>query len=569
MTFKEFYIEGKKVKELFIDGKQVKFADDDILHQIANSVVGGEAYYVEGDEQWVRFTATSKQEFIQLSEFYLYDEFGNRINLNLTPQESLADKNTCWANFPSWSTQSVQYLFDNNADTKWGIAEKSSVVTMHLGNGHKIASYNLRSGNDTAVYPERAVVSWKLEWSSDRTNWITLDEKTSSDTAGDPALVNNKRLYNNGNPYRISPTYSRSGDLVVKFSDTTTIGSLTIPNCEGIESLTTKALIVAGGGSGGSSYLTNNRAGGGGAGGLSEIDIENIEVGEWEIDVGVGGVNNTNGGDTSLSLPTQTFTVDGGGYGGYWSTEAPSNGGSGGGGIWGSNGGTGIEGQGHNGGAGNYDNAGGGGGGAGDNGFSGSSTEKGLGGCGVQSNIDGELKWYAAGGSGAASNVSQNGIGGKGQAGVQGSCTSGVDGTGSGGGSGYNAGRGGSGICILRFGINQEEPHDSYIELSTPLATMDFALYSDNSTETRYVDNPMADTAQVFMYTKPTGIWEYCTIDHIGTPQEYKVDMGPNFNKTIQSHLELNNGESYSGIDFNLPGFSPVGYTIVFHPAVK
>lgn len=626
----------------------VRLKKKTLLERIRDSVQNGESYYVEGDEQWVRFTATSNQEFIQLSEFYLYDEFGNRINLNLTPQESLADKNTCWANFPSWSTQSVQYLFDSNDDTKWGITEKSSVVTMHLGNGHKIASYNLRSGNDTSAYPERAVVSWKLEWSSDGTNWITLDEKTSSDTAGDPALVNNKMLYNNGNPYRISPKYSRSSELVVKFTDTTNNGSVFVPSNKGLDC---DYLVVGGGGAGGGSYLTNNRSGGGGAGGLLESTLIPV-TGTYSTVVGIGAQSDkTNGSDSSISLPDNNSIVAvGGGCGGYWSTEIPHNGGSGGGGIWGSVGGkaiaivpeqyfklvithrvagvdtdtdTGIEIgelsmfdasdtrvnaglvrttdldepnsfkviiappcaegtpetvekifdgqfggqsklfwnfarsdfgktiatdkrpiiimrltnksavvsyniasgqanlperiitgwelyyssnnvnwtlvdkhlpdeieqdpivinhtsqynfnwyhsggtnvnnptfkysidtdaiQGHNGGAGNWDTAGGGGGGAGSKGYDGSSSLKGQGGEGIQSNITGETKWYAAGGSGAASNVSVNGIGGKGQAGVQGAATAGVNGTGSGGGGGSNLpGKGGSGIVALHF----------------------------------------------------------------------------------------------------------------------
>ena len=237
------------------------------------------------------------------------------------------------------------------------------------------------------------------------------------------------------------------GDLVLVYTNTAAAGSFTLSR-----DTTARVLVVGGGGGGGGSYLTSSRTGGGGAGGLIETNAVSLAAGTYTVTVGAGGAANANGGDSSISLAGEALvTAIGGGYGGYWSTVAPSNGGSGGGGIYEHGGGAGTEGQGHAGGASSYENGGGGGGGAGREGYAGGAAEMGLGGDGVQSDITGELAWYAAGGSGGASNVSQNGIGGKGQAGVAGAATAGANGTGSGGGAGHPAGRGGSGIVVIRI----------------------------------------------------------------------------------------------------------------------
>jgi hypothetical protein len=81
---------------------------------------------------------------------------------------------------------------------------------------------------------------------------------------------------------------------------------------------------------------------------------------------------------------------------------------------------------------------------------------------GIQSDISGELRWYAAGGQGGTNGTGtvlrRNGIGGGGSSGAT-LATSGTNGTGSGGGGSQEtsgrrqAGHGGSGIIIMLFSL--------------------------------------------------------------------------------------------------------------------
>lgn len=248
-------------------------------------------------------------------------------------------------------------------------------------------------------------------------------------------------------------------------------------------------LVVAGGGGGGSPS-TNSGTGGGGAGGLlTNVGSSplSLTADTYTITVGDGGLQNTNGGDSSLDT---LFTATGGGRGGYGGTTLLRTGGNGASGGGGSGtfasgvfiGGTGIVGQGFDGGDSQNSSSsadvqvGGGGGGASEVGGDASGAPStgiaGDGGDGLEININGTPTYYAGGGGGGkrTSTGGSAGIGGLGGGGNGGAnAVNGGDGTpntgGGGGGVGpsaTSAGIGGSGVIIIKYQI--DEPGDYEVE---------------------------------------------------------------------------------------------------------
>jgi len=262
----------------------------------------------------------------------------------------------------------------------------------------------------------------------------------------------------------------------------TSSGTLIVPAAKtGVD-----VLIVAGGGGGGGRY----NSGGGGAGGMLEYTNQTFN-GNHTVTVGSGGAGGahdnrgTQGGSSSISGPSGSWTTAvGGGGGGGWNTNGEGGDGGSGGGASGyqtgnTSQGSGTSGQGTDGGRGASYGAGGGGGktatshptGGGQNG---TNTQGGDGGPGKQW-LNGTT--YAGGGGGSDYGTSGGqGVGGAGGGGTGGShgngningagTLEGTDGTantggGGGGASGYGAandtspmaigGNGGSGIVIFRY----------------------------------------------------------------------------------------------------------------------
>ena len=264
-------------------------------------------------------------------------------------------------------------------------------------------------------------------------------------------------------------------DLILTYTDTSAPGSLTLP-----EEWSTRYLVVGGGGAGGTvkpaDYLAKGQGGGGGAGGFLTNTV-NLAAQTYSISVGAGGtpaadqsaaVSGGDGGGSSITISSSSTTIAnalGGGGGG--AQTVGRDGGSGGGGSPSATGtagrkagGSGVSGQGSNGGAGNNATFAAGGGGAGAKGKNTSSSASGAGGAGLQSDITGELKYYAGGGGGgrgSGSTATSGGLGGggAGSPGTNGaSATPGEDETGGGGGGGghYSTGAaGGSGIVVIRL----------------------------------------------------------------------------------------------------------------------
>ena len=266
-------------------------------------------------------------------------------------------------------------------------------------------------------------------------------------------------------------------DIIHIFTNTAT-SSLTVPNTSKILSGTGRILVVGGGGGGGADC-----GGGGGAGGLIYLENQTFSAGSISVTVGAGGAavnkaDNTPGKDGSNSAITiagTTYTANGGGGGGCYPGSAGRPGGSGGGGSCSKNPGESNQptpGVGLKGGT-SGGNLGGGGGGAGGVGGATNGNNAGAGGAGLQYDISGEPRWYAAGGGGGAQDGAYgeggSGIGGRGGKNAAGlySGEAGTPGTGSGGGgacggtnSGQKGAAGGSGVVIVRYTVDLRQYFD-------------------------------------------------------------------------------------------------------------
>ena len=232
-------------------------------------------------------------------------------------------------------------------------------------------------------------------------------------------------------------------------------------------------LVIAGGGSGGGGAAGSGGAGG--AGGYLSSSLSSVESGSsFTITIGAGSATaalNTKGGagsdSTIAGSSISTITANGGGLGGYDSSNAGGDGGSGGGGSTNngsfSTGGSGTAGQGNDGGDGAsltiLQWAAGGGGGAGSAGETAEGNNNaGEGGSGLTSKITGTAVERAGGGGGGAWNSGYHGTatggGGNGGGGSGNAGTAGTTNTGGGGGGGGQdgaGGTGGSGVAILAY----------------------------------------------------------------------------------------------------------------------
>ncbi len=275
-------------------------------------------------------------------------------------------------------------------------------------------------------------------------------------------------------------------------------------------------LVVGGGGGGG------DRVGaGGGAGGLILTNLVLVSGSNYVVTVGDGGEGVTSsgsGGDGGASV-FGPYTALGGGGGGGHNTNG-RDGGSGGGapGYAGNEAGAGEPGQGYGGGdSGNY--GAGAGGGAGELGgdWKGSHTG-GDGGDGIFLGdwlgglILGDEGWFAGGGGGGSYRYSSDitaASGGKGGGGIGGlrDASPGMGLPCSGGGGGGrersgDAGHGGSGIVIVRYPVDTEDP---FIPFDHPLVLADIETGSTgftNSDEVNIVEFPMPEDYTHYQITE-------------------------------------------------------------------
>ena len=156
---------------------------------------------------------SSSNEQFELSELALYDDAGNRINLNLTNAGNygtvtglaagtftfIKNGTSAWVN-DAGHNEAPERLFDGNVATKMYAGMKPTAssypfIAMRLANGAApVAAYNLATGNDTSANPGRLLISWSLEGSMDGQCWVTLDAVTN-----DPhASTSNRKWFNAG-----------------------------------------------------------------------------------------------------------------------------------------------------------------------------------------------------------------------------------------------------------------------------------------------------------------------------------------------------------------------------------
>lgn len=212
-------------------------------------------------------------------------------------------------------------------------------------------------------------------------------------------------------------------------------------------------LVVGAGGGGGTGISGVSNGGGGGGGEVIYLQGYELLPGTYDVEVGLGGAANTNGGQSSFD----GITAEGGGKGG--SGNPKGDGGSGANGGGGTGGGTiGIGGtgtSGNNGGAGVGANTYSGGGGAGQY-NAGNTYGIAVGGLGFFSSISGTYLCYGPGGGGASNTLTPYTQPGAGTSGIGagGNAPNGQGGGGGGGNGGYGnypGGRGGDGTVIIRY----------------------------------------------------------------------------------------------------------------------
>lgn len=365
--------------------------------------------------------------------------------------------------------------------------------------------------------------------------------------------------------------------LVLKFTDTTAAGSLTVDDSVRANA---RVLVVGGGGAGGSGGGGgNNRGagGGGGAGGYLYDSSVTLIGGVYIAVVGMGGIasaaeSKTAGGNGQSSLfksSTETLLEAFGGGGG----GAESNGvggdnlGSGGGGsrqytTTGTThtGGICSTGQGNNGGMGSQGRTAGGGGGAGGAGGDGTTANVGgKGGIGLQNDITGESLYYAGGGGGGTKGADSDGIGaggagGGGNGGGDPAPTAGAANTGGGGGGGtldVAGGAGGSGVVIVR--ITQL--------VETKVALPSVGPFTFNKNNQVALDFGIAYT-YVSGTTNATNVGNYSFVVTPGPDLEWNADAGGGTGeKTVNWSIVKRTIEKPTTADFTYDGTAKVGVT--------
>ena len=297
------------------------------------------------------------------------------------------------------------------------------------------------------------------------TGTVTLQATTAAGTINWYATLTGGSSLGTGTSYT-TPSISTT---TTYYADVTNNGCTTSPRTAVVATINTLPqaaansgsvdyLVVGGGGGGGFDGA------GGGGGGQVIMGSVSLSSGTYAVSIGNGGVNATsygaqasNGGTTTLSLPTPIVSIGGGGGGSKGANGVSGAASGGGGGHSNYSGGT-AAGGGFAGGNANGD-GGGGGAGAGSAGISGGGGRNG--GSGVSSSISGNTTYYGGGGGGGSygnSGTGIGGIGGGGQGGLGNSplATAGAANTGGGGGGAgeaqSNPGKnGGSGVVILRY----------------------------------------------------------------------------------------------------------------------
>ena len=75
-----------------------------------------------------------------------------------------------------------QMICDGRTDTKWCIDRPGQMpytIVLDAGSRQTVREYGLTTGDDTAMYPDRNPVAWRVSGSDDKETWTTLDSHTN------------------------------------------------------------------------------------------------------------------------------------------------------------------------------------------------------------------------------------------------------------------------------------------------------------------------------------------------------------------------------------------------------
>jgi hypothetical protein len=145
--------------------------------------------------RYYRFEPTELQQggtVIQLSEFtFAYQ--GKNLNLLVsnpenTPLPTVGQDGTSTNMVPVVVTggeravtdvEGALKIADGSVDTKWitAIPNQVGFLTFDFGVSTSIDAYNFATGGDTATYPNRNPLTWKLSGSDDAVSWATVDRE--------------------------------------------------------------------------------------------------------------------------------------------------------------------------------------------------------------------------------------------------------------------------------------------------------------------------------------------------------------------------------------------------------
>lgn len=363
------------------------------------------------------------------------------------------------------SSEPASYAF--RASGKWAVgisrisgADSNSPIAVSVGNSSGTSSNSVSAPSVTTTSPNQLVLAFY-------TNKKGATYTPASGTEERYDVPNSS----GGFPSNMMATYVQSGigatevriataseaetwaaqqvvisTTVIEISETiTSAGDITYNVPTGVTSLRVEAW----GGGGGGFNGDNSGGGKGGGGGGYASSVINNPLGFYEITVGTGGEENSNG---TSSIFGSNLVVAAGGFGGASSTNIGGAGGTSNIGQITSNGGAG--GNGVNG-SGNNDQGGGGGGAGGPNGngVNGSSATTSFGGNGGSGNANLGGSGGNGGNSAGGANGSDSDLGGGGGGGGDNGTTGGNGGfPGGGGGGGENGGgKGGNGQIRISY----------------------------------------------------------------------------------------------------------------------
>ena len=150
----------------------------------------GTIYAAEGEK--VTLTVSDIEELYNANAGTL-DRNGNTLTLTMPAKDVSVAKPENVQPIPGYSNavgtggnnnEGPENFVDGKTDTKWCYSSSSYPLSITFESNDTVTpfGYILTTANDTAKYPERNPISWKLEGSADGENWTTLSSVSNNET---------------------------------------------------------------------------------------------------------------------------------------------------------------------------------------------------------------------------------------------------------------------------------------------------------------------------------------------------------------------------------------------------